>query len=265
MRPQLGAGAIALLIAACTSSAPLPTATPMPCVDAGPALTQPPPIKEQADLRPAGRALFAENGELRVFEGGRTREVRTPYPVREAFARLAPDGRVVALLGGPQPGDVHLWSEGRSGASGALARIPVQMATNPFVRWSPGVRQVMYLPAFDATEIFVIGISGDVRRASLGAELMHIGVWRSDDEVTLVTAKRQTSWPLADVTLWSWKPPSDPARVAGPITIATYPQWSPDGRTMATLEVRAQGRAVQLRGSLDRTLLTEADLATGPD
>lgn len=273
---------VVLVFASCgPSAASVPSATPLTilsatptiiattavaCADAVAPIPQPPLFTDRPGVQLPGKALFVDDrGVLRTYEAGRIQVLQTPYPVRDTFARLAPDGHAVALLGGPGPVDANLWTEGYGGTSTTLVSVPASYASQDSeVLWSPGVRRAMYSSSFNASEIFVVGTAGEIYRASLGADLMHVGFWRSDDELTLMTAKPQTNFPLSDVTLWSWRPPLDPIRMDGPITLSAYPTWSPDGRTLATVEEGPQGRAVHLRGPVDRTLLAESDVATGP-
>jgi hypothetical protein len=229
------------------------------CTDAGFAVAS--PVRATAGLQPPGRALFADDaGTLHEYEGGAVRELVTPYPVLGAFARLAEDGRAVAIIGGLVAGDAYFWRAQSAGTPDALIRIPGSFSQNASFLWSPSARRLLYSPSFGASEIFVIGGAGNVHRASLGADLTHVGVWRTDEEVTLMTARRQTSFPLADVTLWSWRPPAEPVRMAGPITLSALPQWSADGETLATIEETPTGRVVHLRGAVDRTLMSENQL-----
>jgi WD40 repeat protein len=212
-----------------------------------------------AGLQPPGRALFADDaGKLRAYEGGAVREIALSDPVIGGYARLLEDGRATAIIG--QAGAAFLWSEADSGAAQRRTRIPGTFSAQASFLWSPSARRLLYSPSFGSPEIFVIGEAGNVQRASLGEDLTHVGIWRSDDEVTLMTTKRQTSFPLLEATLWSWRPPADPIRMAGPIALSNPPQWSSDGRTLLTIEETSTGRVVRLRGLVDRTLLTENDL-----
>jgi WD40 repeat protein len=206
------------------------------------------------------------DGKLTVYELGSALAVTAPYPVRESFARLTPDGQVVALVAGPSAGDVSIWRQGTGGRPNALVQVPAAfIPADSYVIWSPRTQAAMYAPSFGAAELFVVDATGVVQRATLGDGLMHVGVWRSEEELTILSAKPQTAFPWSGVTLWSWRPPAAPVRMAGPLTLSTYPRWSPDGQTLATIEEDPTGRTVHLRGSGDRTFVSERDLARGPD
>ena len=75
-----------------------------------------------------------------------------------------------------------------------------------------------------------------------------------------MTTTGRTSFPLGDATLWSWRPPADPVRIAGPVSLSALPQWSPDGQTLATIEETPTGRVLRLRGAVERTLMSENEL-----
>lgn len=260
-----------LVLTSCTSSAPThtPSATvalevvPTPsCPDAAPPISGQPPV-DRAGLQVPGRALFVDGGVMRVHEAGRIREVAAPFTTREPYARIASDGRVVALLGGPGPGDSTLWSEPRSGETAPSVRIPTPFSGEAAsLLWSPSLQRLAYYD-WGKSDAWRIGLDAAIEHVSF-ADRVYAAAWRDDEEITLVTSAKQP-WPIADATLWSWKPPAAPVKIAGPLTLAGAPRWSPDGKTMATIETRTDGRAVVLRSASDRTLITEHDLGVGPN
>jgi hypothetical protein len=211
-----------------------------------------------------GRALFWDAGVLRVLEDGRVRELRAPYFVRDWSSKITMDGRVVALLGGQALGEAHLWEQSRGGAE-RLVRMPVAVRSDEAATWSPGAQRVHW-GTFGGEEAWIVGLDGNSFRATFLGQSVYAAAWRNDDELTVVSAPAtNTGWPIADATLWSWRPPALPSRVAGPLSLATGPRWSPDGRILATIESRSEGRAVVLHGDASRTIMAERDLATGPD
>jgi hypothetical protein len=274
---------ICLLIAAACSepvtSAPSPPWTTRPGND-GAATARPsptetrcndaaPPIRATAaaptdDLtRIPGRALFWDAGALRLLEGGRIREVVSPYSVRERTAKVTADGRVVAVLGGAQPGESHLWEQSRSGTE-RLVKMPITSRTNDALAWSPGAQRVQRT-TFGDREAWVVGLDGSSYRATFNDDAVYTAVWRTDDELTVVSAPAtNTGWPITDAVLWSWRPPAPPLRFAGPLTLATWPRWSRDGSLLATIERSNAGQAVVVHGTASRTLTTERDLRFGP-
>lgn len=242
-------------------------AEPARCRDAAPAITATaePAIDDPA--RVPGRALFWDAGKLRLLEKGSLRELDAPFVVRDWSSKLAPDGRVVALLGGERPGDAHLWERTPDGSQ-RLVKMPVALADDAVVTWSPNLQRVRW-GRWAGAELWVVGLDGNSYRASFESEGVYAGAWRTDDELTFFTAPQRVqneaaSWPVAGATLWSWRPPADPVRADGPVTLSTVPRWSPDGHNLATIEVTPAGRAVVLRGETSQTLLTERDLDTGP-
>jgi hypothetical protein len=143
--------------------------------------------------------------------------------------------------------------------------MPVAVGTGDFISWSPGAQRIQW-GAFRGQDAWIVGLDGGAYRATFPGHAVFAAAWRNDDELTVVSAPAtNTGWPIADATLWSWRPPALPTRFAGPLGLAVWPRWSPDGRLLATVESLPDGRAVMVRGDLSRTILTERDLATGPD
>src|SRR5688572_23979107 len=131
-----------LIAAACSEPVVHPSSPsappPAPSDAAGTAVASPietrcndaaPPIRVTAaaatdDLtRIPGRALFWDAGALRLLEAGRVRDLASPYPVRERTSKVTADGRVVAILGGAQSGDAHLWERSAVGGE-RLVKMP---------------------------------------------------------------------------------------------------------------------------------------------
>jgi hypothetical protein len=245
-------------------ASPLPSPSQTRCEDAAPPIraTATAPIEDLSQV--PGRALFWNEGKLRVLEDGRIRELVAPYWVREAGpSKVTTDGRIVAVLGGSQPGDAHLW-ESRI-ATQRLVRLPFPLRTNKdFLAWSPGAQRV-HMTSFGGLEAWIVGLDGISHRATFPDHAVYTAAWRTDDDLTVVSAPASNSgWPLADAVLWSWQPPAQPVRFAGPLTLTTWPRWTDDGRLLATMEATTAGRAVVVRGTTARTVLTEHDLRTGP-
>ena len=242
----------------------VPSVTAARCRDTGLAIraTTAPTTEDLGSI--PGRALFWDAGVLRVLEDGRVRELRAPYFVRDWSSKITTDGRVVALLGGQALGEAHLWEQSGSGAE-RLMKMPVALGTDDVATWSPGAQRVHW-GTFGGTEMWIVGLDGSSHRATFPGHAVYAAAWRTDDELTVVSAPAtNTGWPIVDATLWSWRPPALPARFAGPLSLAVWPRWSPDGRLLATIEALPDGRAVVLRGDASRTILTERDLAVGPD
>jgi hypothetical protein len=211
-----------------------------------------------------GRALFWDAGTLRLLEGGQIRELAAPYPVRERMSQVTADGRVVAVLGGTLPGDAHLWERSGNGVE-RLVGLPIALRPNDHVAWSPGAKRIHSM-AFGGAEAWMVGLDGDSYRLTFPDHGMFAAVWRTDDELMVVSAPMtNANWPIADAMLWLWRPPSAPVRFGGPLTLTTWPRWSPDGNVLATIEASANGRAVVLRDKATRTLITEQDLRLGPN
>jgi hypothetical protein len=215
-----------------------------------------------------GRALFWDAGELQLLEKGRVRKIDTPYFVRERSSGLSPDGRIVAVLGGEGPGEAHIWELARDGTQ-RLVKMPVTLATYDALAWSPEATRAQW-GRFGGDEIWIVGLDGARHRATFANDAVYSASWRTDQELTVVSAPRPSAaqtngWPIAGATLWTWRPPHEPVRLAGPVTLASVPRWSEDGRTLASIEETPAGRAVVLRAEVDRTVLSERDLATGPD
>lgn len=268
MRSRAAAAVLGLVAICCgpiasTPFQPLPSASSAAtrCVDAVTLMPSPAPPVGRRDLAAPGRALFADDlGQLLILDGGTMRDVLSPYPVIRGNARLTEHGTVVAIVGSPQGAEAYLWTEKMPGRSETLVPIPGAFSQSASFVWSPSAQRLLYSPSFGASEIYVLGGASGVYRASLGPDLTHVGIWRTDDEVTLLTARPQTRFPLADATLWSWRPPADPVRLAGPLTLNARPQWSPDGQTLATIEEASTGGVVHLRGTVDRTIVRESEL-----
>jgi hypothetical protein len=271
-----------LIASACVDPAPnggvpseaVPTAgdgaTAVPSLSAARCRDAAPPIRTTTaaatdDLsRIPGRALFWDAGVLRLLEGGRVRELRSPYLVREWNSKVTTDGRVVALLGGEHPGDAHLWSQSSGGAE-RLVKMPVAVGTGDLIAWSPRAQRVHWI-TFRGQDAWIVGLDGGSHRATFPGHVVFAAAWRSEDELTLVSAlPTNTAWPIVDATLWSWRPPALPTRFAGSVSLAVWPRWSPDGRLLATVESVPEGRVVVLRGDASRTIVTERDLAAGPN
>jgi hypothetical protein len=250
-----GAGSIATAV---------PPVSAARCRDAAPAIrAATAPATDDLTGIP-GRALFWDAGVLRLLEGGRVRELRSPYWVREWNSKVTTDGRVVALLGGEHPADAHLWEQSRGGAE-RLVKMPVAVGTSDVIAWSPGAQRVHW-GTFGGEDARIVGLDGGSYRATFPGHAVFAAAWRSDDELTVVSAPpTNTAWPIVDATLWSWRPPALPTRFAGPLNLAVWPRWSRDGRLLATIESLPAGRAVVVRGDAAQTILTERDLAIGPD
>lgn len=213
--------------------------------------------------RVPGRALFWDAGELRLLERGRVRDLVAPYPVRERMAQITADGRVVAVLGGALPGDAHLWERSGDGVD-RLMKLPIALRPSDQVAWSPGAKRI-HAMNFGGAEAWMVGLDGESYRLTVPDHGMFAAAWRTDDELLVVSAPvTNANWPVADATLWLWRPPDAPVRFGGPLTLTTWPRWSPDGNVLATIESSANGRAVVLRDKATRTLITEQDLRIGP-
>ena len=246
------------------SATAVPSVSTARCRDAAPAIrTTTAPATDDLTRVP-GRALFWDAGVLRVLEDGRVRELPSPYFVRDWSSKVTTGGRVVAVLGGQHPGDVHLWEQPRIGAE-RLVKMPVALGADDVVAWSPGAQRVHW-GTFGGMETWMVGLDGTSFRATFPGHAVYAAAWRTDDELTVVSAPAtNTGWPILDATLWSWRPPALPTRFAGPLGLAAWPRWSADGRILATIESLPAGRAVVLRGEAPQTILTERDLAEGPD
>jgi hypothetical protein len=189
--------------------------------------------------------------------------VLSPYAVRERTARLTADGRVVAVLGGAEPGELNLWEQSRSGAE-RLVKMPITSRTNDALAWSPGAQRV-HRTTFGDPEAWIVGLDGSNDRATFPGHAVYTAVWRTDNELTVVSAPAtNTGWPITDALLWSWRPPAPPVQFAGPLTLATWPQWSRDGSLLATIESSNGRRSVVVRGNTTRILISEQDLRFGP-
>src|SRR6266511_589960 len=107
--------------------------------------------------------------------------------------------------------------------------MPITLRANAVLAWSPGAQRVQ-VTSFGGEEAFVSGLDGSSHRVTFPDHAVYTAVWRSDDELTVVSAPAtNTGWPITDAVLWSWRPPAPPVRFAGPLTLATWPQWSRDG------------------------------------
>jgi hypothetical protein len=200
---------------------------------------------------------------LRLLEAGHVRDLVSPYPVRERTSKVTADGRVVAVLGGAQPGDAHLWERSTIGGE-RLVKMPFSLRTNAALAWSPGAQRI-HMTIFGGDGAWIVGLDGSSHRATFPDHAVYTAVWRTDDELTVVSAPAtNTGWPIADAVLWSWRPPATPLRFAGPLTLASWPRWSQDGSLLATIESSNGRHSVVVHGTTSRTLISENDLRLGP-
>jgi hypothetical protein len=281
MRPLLLSALVA--VTGCMSPTPEPASTPasenpfvpsfVACSDAARKIdaTVEPVITDAT--RAPGRTLFADSGKLLLVERGQAGQVATPYPIREHSAQLTSDGRVVALLRGPDLAEAYLWELTPSGAE-RLVKMPAPFGNSDYVIWSPGMTRAVWAHGeFGSDMTFsVVDLNGTIASAKSAApDPFYLAAWRTDDELTLVSAPAKPStnqsWPLKGAVLWTWSPPNAPVRRStDPIDLVTWPAWAADGETLATLELKPNGSAVVLRsGTGTRTLLTTADLQRGPN
>ena len=271
-RGTMVTGTLMALLGACAAASPAPSSSPIStpssslalrCLEAGPSIDRAAPVSESSGIQPAGRALLVDpSGRLHRYEGGRFVDIPAPYPVREHFARLAPDGHVVAILAGPGPTDVSLWMEPTASTPELLSPLPA--ANDSYVIWSPGANRALYVAS--TSTVIVIDAKGQQTPLTLGGRVFGAGIWRSDDELTFVTTSSSGSFPLTNATIWSWRPSVGEVPLTDhPISLTAPPRWSPDGQILATIEQDAFGRSVHLRDPHERLLLGERDLAIGPN
>jgi hypothetical protein len=212
---------------------------------------------------PPGTYLFEKDSTtLQLYSGGQLRELSLPKPISLWHAVLSSDGtRVSALLNEAEPNRSTLWS-----STAVATSIDLPFSTGAaWVSWSADARRLGVVPNPElAEEIYLVGTDEKASLFAPGAHVVDMR-WRNADEFSFLAAASRDH-PVADATLWSWRPGTPPHRLTKFDSVGVM-AWRPDGAMLAYSTVAADGlpvvRVREARADVvlgDRTVLTAGDL-----